>query len=75
MESDGSVAGEGQRAENPSAVVESTKSTNNAQPKSTVWKYMSKQGHDMAKCAICEVLLKRKNGSTTGLRKHLFQVH
>jgi hypothetical protein len=41
----------------------------------TVWNYMMKQHNEKAKCNICDVVLSRKNGSTTGLRKHLHQVH
>jgi len=36
---------------------------------------MVKQQTEKAKCNICGVILSRKNGATTGLRKHLHQVH
>ena len=42
---------------------------------SDVWNYMKKQGNDKATCNICGITLCRKNGNTTGLRKHLNQVH
>ena len=41
---------------------------------SHVWKYMTKVD-DKAKCNLCGVILCRKNGNTSGLRKHLRQVH
>ncbi|CAF5164030.1 unnamed protein product, partial [Rotaria magnacalcarata] len=37
--------------------------------------YMEKQINEKAKCGVCGVILSRKNGATTGLRKHLHQVH
>ncbi|CAF0858649.1 unnamed protein product [Adineta steineri] len=40
----------------------------------SVWNYMEKQKNEKAKCK-CGVILSRKNGATTGLRKHLYQVH
>ncbi|CAF1428121.1 unnamed protein product [Adineta ricciae] len=40
-----------------------------------LWNYMVKQDNQKAKCKLCDVLLSRKNGSTTGLRKHLYQIH
>ncbi|CAF2061700.1 unnamed protein product [Rotaria magnacalcarata] len=36
---------------------------------------MEKQINEKAKCGVCGVILSRKNGATTGLRKHLHQVH
>lgn len=39
-----------------------------------IWNYMEKQKNEKAKC-ICGAILSRKNGATTGLRKHLYQVH
>lgn len=42
---------------------------------SSVWEHMRKQDNDKASCNICGALLSRKNGGTTGLRKHLHQVH
>jgi BED zinc finger len=36
---------------------------------------MIKQENEKAKCKICSKLLSRRNGGTTGLRKHLHQVH
>ena len=44
-------------------------------PSSSVWNYMSKEPNQKAKCNICSTVLSRTNGSTTGLRKHLYQVH
>lgn len=40
-----------------------------------LWHYMTKQQNEKAKCNICNKILSRQNGSTSGLRKHLFQVH
>ena len=42
---------------------------------STVWEHMTKYDDDKAKCTLCEAVLSRKNYGTTGLRKHLHQVH
>lgn len=42
---------------------------------SGVWKYMKKDGEDKAKCNLCAAILSRKNCGTTGLRKHLLQIH
>lgn len=39
-----------------------------------VWNYMVKLKDEKAKCA-CGDILSRKNGATTCMRKHLFQVH
>ena len=36
---------------------------------------MTKQENEKAKCNKCNAILSRKNGATSGLRKHLFQVH
>jgi hypothetical protein len=41
---------------------------------SHVWKHMTKVD-EKAKCDLCGVILSRKNGNTSGLRKHLHQVH
>ena len=41
---------------------------------SEVWKYMTKIG-EKAECNICGTHLCRKNGGTSGLRKHLLQIH
>ena len=40
-----------------------------------LWNYMMKQQNEKAKCHICGVVLSRKNGATTGLRKHLHKIH
>jgi hypothetical protein len=42
---------------------------------SSLWNYMIKQANEKAKCNICNTILSRQNGGTTGLRKHLHQVH
>ena len=42
---------------------------------SNVWEFMQVRGNDKAKCNICEKILSRPNGGTSGLRKHLRQVH
>ena len=42
---------------------------------SNVWDYMRFDGSDKARCEICGIILSRKNGGTTGLRKHLVGIH
>ena len=42
---------------------------------SNVWNHMEIEGVDKARCQICGAILSRKNGGTTGLRKHLLRVH
>lgn len=42
---------------------------------SLVWKFAIKNDDETASCRICGAVIKRKNGSTTGIRKHLLQVH
>jgi hypothetical protein len=42
---------------------------------SGVWEYMKKDAEDKARCNLCAAILSRKNCGTTGLRKHLLQVH
>ena len=42
---------------------------------SSRWKYMAKQQNNKAKCNLCDALLSRTNGTTTGMRKHLFLIH
>ena len=42
---------------------------------SNVWQHMKKCDDDKAECIYCEAMLSRKNGGTTGLRKHLHQIH
>ena len=42
---------------------------------SSLWKYMSKQQNNKAKCNLCDAVLSRTNGTTTGMRKHLFLIH
>lgn len=49
--------------------------TSNDNNNKDLWHYMTKQQNEKAKCEMCDVVLSRKNGSTTGLRKHLHQVH
>jgi hypothetical protein len=49
--------------------------TLNVNDDSKLWDCMTKQENEKAKCNICGVILSRKNGATTGLRKHLYQVH
>ncbi len=41
----------------------------------SLWNYMMKQQNEKATCNICGVILSRKNGATSGLRKHLYQIH
>jgi hypothetical protein len=36
---------------------------------------LKKEGNKKARCTKCGKILSRKNGATSGLRKHLFQVH
>ena len=36
---------------------------------------MSEQQNTKAKCNLCDVFLSRTNGTTTGMRKHLFLMH
>lgn len=40
-----------------------------------LWYYMTKLQNYKAKCNICNRILSRKNGATSGLRKHLSRVH
>lgn len=47
----------------------------NSNSSSNIWDYMTKQIDHKAKCNVCNTVLSRKNGATSGLRKHLFQVH
>jgi len=42
---------------------------------STLWHYLKKEDNEKARCTKCGKILSRKNGATSGLRKHLFQVH
>ena len=42
---------------------------------SDVWQFMKKEEEEKAKCNLCAAILSRKNCGTTGLRKHLLQVH
>jgi hypothetical protein len=42
---------------------------------SSLWDYMTKEEDEKAKCNLCNVILSRQNGATSGLRKHWFQVH
>ncbi|CAF1200927.1 unnamed protein product [Rotaria sordida] len=55
-------------------VDDSNKVKPNISGSSYLWDYMIKQ-NDKAKCKICSAILSRKNGTTSGLRKHLFQMH
>jgi hypothetical protein len=50
------------------------KSQQKSDSSSNLWEHMSKQLNEKAKCEICGVVLSRQNGSTTGLRKHLFRI-
>jgi len=49
--------------------------TPNIGDKFNLWDYMTKLPNEKAKCNICNTILSRKNGSTSGLRKHLYQIH
>lgn len=40
-----------------------------------LWNYMTKEEKEKAKCKICSTILSRKNGATSGLRKHLQTMH
>ena len=42
---------------------------------SDIWKYFEKNTIDEAKCKICKKILKRSDGSTKGLWKHLGGKH
>lgn len=42
---------------------------------SDVWAHLTKEDDEKARCSICGVMLRRKNSGTTGLRKHLHQIH
>lgn len=43
---------------------------------STVWQFAERtENNDVAKCKLRQMLIKTANWSTTGLRKHLSQVH
>jgi hypothetical protein len=42
---------------------------------SSLWDYMTKEEDEKAKCNLCNVISSRQNSATSGLRKHLFQVH
>ena len=53
--------------------IDDSKKSNNH--RSHVWEYMEKEQGDKAKCKLCAAMLSRKNCGTTGLRKHLLQVH
>lgn len=49
---------------------------NNSRKESQVWKYAVRNDDNVtATCKICNNIVKTKNWSTTGLRKHLTQVH
>ena len=37
--------------------------------------YMSKEQNNKAKSNLCDAVLSRTNGTTTGMRKHLFLIH
>jgi hypothetical protein len=37
---------------------------------SSLWDYMTKEEDEKAKCNLCNVILSRQNGATSGLRKH-----
>ena len=43
--------------------------------RSLVWQYMEKEQGEKARCKLCATILTRTNCGTTGLRKHLLQVH
>ncbi|CAF1565488.1 unnamed protein product, partial [Adineta ricciae] len=55
--------------------VDTNVSQSNHNRGSRVWDYMSKEKEEKARCFKCKALLSRQNGATSGLRKHLFQVH
>jgi len=42
---------------------------------SLVWEYFSKQDSEKAKCSLCESVLQRKGGNTTGMKRHLKRYH
>ena len=42
---------------------------------SSLWNFMTKEDNEKAKCNICNTVLSRQSGATSGLRKHLLQVH
>lgn len=49
--------------------------THSSSIESSVWKYAIKNENQTASCRICQTTIKTTNGSTTGVRKHLLQVH
>ncbi|CAF4166579.1 unnamed protein product, partial [Rotaria sordida] len=54
---------------------DTNKVKSNVNDDTNLWNYMVKLQNEKAKCKICGVVLSRKNGATTGLRKHLHQIH
>lgn len=53
----------------------STRMHGASDPHCSVWEHMDKLIGEKARCNICDTVLSRKNSGTTGLRKHLHQVH
>ena len=43
--------------------------------KSFIWKYMTKESKDEAKCSICGKVLSTPKGTTTSAREHLNRIH
>lgn len=40
-----------------------------------LWDYFSKEKNERAKCLKCEKILRRSNGTTSGLHRHLLGRH
>lgn len=43
--------------------------------KSSVWKYFNKIDKDKGECQLCNSILSCKKSSTSGMQRHLFNVH
>ena len=56
-------------------VINADQTQSNEDLDTKLWSYMTKQNNEKAKCNICNKIYSRKNGATSGLRKHLFKVH
>ena len=64
-----------QENRNSTSVDAQTSQGNHLSSVSNLWRYMSKQQNNKAKCNLCDAVLSRTNGTTTGMRKHLFLIH
>ena len=75
MEIDNESAENQQENSNSTIIDAQTGTGNQLGSVSNLWKYMSKQQNNKAKCSLCDAVLSRTNGTTTGMRKHLFLIH